>query len=277
MFRRLLRKFFSPVSEVVRKRRRRFQPMIEILEERRLLSNYFVNKLGDAGTGAGNSGDLRYCINQANANPVANTISFDATVFATHQTITLGSTDLVLTRPAGAGVPVGFVGSLLTITGPAAGVTIDAGLRTVAFHVDGLMSASGLTVANGGTNAKTTAGGGIFNDGSLTLTDCTSPGGKAANGGGLYNALSAIVHLNNCTISGSSANTNGGGLYNLGKAYVTGGSFSGNSAATGGGVWNGKGATVAVSGCQISDNTASFAVAGNGGGNPHATVTNPRS
>jgi titin len=37
---------------------------------------YTVNSLGDAGTGAGTSGDLRYCINQANAAAGPHTIEF---------------------------------------------------------------------------------------------------------------------------------------------------------------------------------------------------------
>src|SRR5262249_45637127 len=113
MFRRRMRKLSSPVSDAVRKLRRRFRPTIEILEERTLLSNYTVNALSDPGPGSGTRGDRRYCINQVDASGDVNTIVFDPTVFAPHQTITLGGTDLVLTGPAGAGVPVGFVGSLL--------------------------------------------------------------------------------------------------------------------------------------------------------------------
>jgi CSLREA domain-containing protein len=253
MFRRRMRKLTSPVSDTVQRLRRRFRPTIEILEERRLMSTYTVNSLTDTNTGTGNSGDLRYCIDHANFNPGANTITFDPTVFATHQTITLGSNALVLVNSTG----------LQTITGPAAGVTIDAGSKSVAFKVDGNASMTGLTVANGGTSGGTTQGGDIFNEGSLTLTDCTITGGVAADGGGLYNSPAGVVTLNNCTISGSVAAFNGGGLFNQGKAYVTGGSFSSDSAiAGGGGVWNGTSATATVSGCSISTNAAAV----NGGG-----------
>ena len=113
MFRRRMRKLTSPVSDTVQRLRRRFRPTIEILEERTLLSNYAVTALTDTDTGSGNQGDLRYCIDHANFNPGANTITFDPTVFATHQTITLGSNALVLVNSTG----------LQTITGPAAGVT----------------------------------------------------------------------------------------------------------------------------------------------------------
>jgi hypothetical protein len=44
-------------------------PRLEALEDRTLLSIYTVSQTGDAGTGSGLSGDIRYCINQANLNP----------------------------------------------------------------------------------------------------------------------------------------------------------------------------------------------------------------
>jgi MBG domain (YGX type) len=67
--------------------------------------------VGDVGIGSNDSGDLRYCINQANANDQANTIVFDSTVFPTQQTITLSRSQLELED----------TGGTQTITGPAAG------------------------------------------------------------------------------------------------------------------------------------------------------------
>ena len=57
---------------------------------------FTVNSLGDAGIGSGDSGDLRYCINQANADDGANEIVFDPTLFSTSQTITLSGGPLEL-------------------------------------------------------------------------------------------------------------------------------------------------------------------------------------
>jgi hypothetical protein len=47
----------------------RFRPHLEVLEDRTLLSasTYLANLVGDAGTGSGASGDLRFCINQTSA------------------------------------------------------------------------------------------------------------------------------------------------------------------------------------------------------------------
>ena len=49
-----------------RHRRSRHGLMVEPLEERALLSTFTVNDLGDTGAGSGLTGDLRYCITQAN-------------------------------------------------------------------------------------------------------------------------------------------------------------------------------------------------------------------
>ena len=60
---------------------------VEALEDRALLSTIWtVNSLGDAGTGSGLSGDLRYVITQADQMTGDNTINFSVT-----GTITLNS------------------------------------------------------------------------------------------------------------------------------------------------------------------------------------------
>ena len=60
-------------------RRRNLRPLLlERLEDRTLLSPYTVNGLGDTGSGLGLAGDLRYCVNLANANP-GSTIQFGVT------------------------------------------------------------------------------------------------------------------------------------------------------------------------------------------------------
>ena len=115
--RRRLEERFAFASHAVHHHRRRRRPVLEVLEGRALLATFTVNSLGDAGSGSGDSGDLRYCINQANANDQANTIVFDSTVFSTPQTITLSGGQLELKD----------TGGTQTITGPAAGVTISGG------------------------------------------------------------------------------------------------------------------------------------------------------
>ena len=59
----------SPARPTHRSHRRRLT--LEPLECRALLSltTWTVNSLGDSGTGSGTSGDLRYCITQADQTP----------------------------------------------------------------------------------------------------------------------------------------------------------------------------------------------------------------
>ena len=99
--------------------------------------------------------------------PGANTINFDPTVFATPQTITLSGSQLELTKTTGTE----------TIQGPAAGVTVSGGNASRVFQLNGCHGViSGLTIT-GGTVAG--SGGGLDNEGTVTLTDCTVSGNTA--------------------------------------------------------------------------------------------------
>ena len=55
----------------------RLRPAVERVEHRTLLSGnlYTVTNTGDTGSGSGSIGDLRYCVNAANANP-GSTVQF---------------------------------------------------------------------------------------------------------------------------------------------------------------------------------------------------------
>ena len=99
---------FQGLSSVVSKSRsitkrrqhRGFQlsliPPILALEDRIMLSGLIVtNTLDD-----GSIGSLHWAVGQANSNGGADTITFDATVFATSQTITLTAGQLELTDSA---------------------------------------------------------------------------------------------------------------------------------------------------------------------------------
>ena len=78
-----------------------------------------VNTTADGNTTPPGQLDLRQAVNLANATPGNRTITFDPTVFATPKTITLNGTQLELSNTTGTE----------TVTGPAAGVTIDGGGR----------------------------------------------------------------------------------------------------------------------------------------------------
>ena len=144
----------------------RIRPVLELLEGRTLLATFTVNSLGDVGSGSGDAGDLRYCINQANADNQANTIVFDSTVFKTPEWI---SGPFELSDTAGP----------QTITGPAAGLIIQdaesegAGYPPV-FQVDGGVTASisGVAIADNDTSFEGPSTVALENSGALMLDKC---------------------------------------------------------------------------------------------------------
>ncbi len=154
----------------------------------------------------------------ANNDGVASSITFDPTVFATPQTITLAGSQLALTDTSG----------LETITGPAGGVTVSGGGLSCVFQVNAGVNAAvtGLTITGGSASS----GGGLSNFGSLTLTNCTISGNSATSVGGLNNA--GTLTLTNCTVSANTAGT-GGGLVNSGTAAQGNTIVAGNTAGTG--------------------------------------------
>ena len=224
--------------------RRSARPILESLEDRQLLSTYMVENTCDSGPGS-----LRYEITLAFSTTGTNTVEFDPTVFSAPQTITLSSGPLVLTNTGGND----------TITGPAAGVTINGGGTSSVFQVNSgvVATISGLNIGNGATSGD---GGGVSNAGYLSLIGCTvSDNTAAVAGGGLANYGTAVV--TDCTFSNNVAKVRGGGLYNSGTATLTGCTFDGGEGGIlkdggfGGGGLSNVG-TVTLTGCTISNNAA---------------------
>ena len=151
-------------------------------------------------SGSGDSGDLRYCINEANADDGPNQIVFDPSVFSTPQTITLSLGQLELSD----------TGGTQTITGPAAGVTISGGRSGRVFQIDDGVTAaiSGVTISNG-TIGYPGSGGGLANYGTATITGCTISGNyayfDAQGAAGVFNSGGANLTMTDCTVSGNYA------------------------------------------------------------------------
>jgi hypothetical protein len=202
---------------------------------------------------------LRQAINLANVELTAHTISFDPTVFQTPQTITLSGTQLELANTTAS----------MTITGPAAGVTVSGDGTSRVFKVDAGVTASisGLTITGG----KADVGGGVRNDGTLALTECTISGNCAQGrnkqgGGGVYD--DGTLALTGCTITRNYAYGIGGGLANHGTATLLGCTITNNSSAGGGGglsqfnPGNPSPGSMSLTNCTVSGNSTT----GNGGG-----------
>ena len=109
---------------VTRPRRRPVSPkarlLLKALESRIAPATFTVINTGDIGVGSGASGDLRYCITQANAAGSANVI--DATgvsgTIRTNGVLTIASS-LTITGPANNGLTINANGvdQVFTVTG----------------------------------------------------------------------------------------------------------------------------------------------------------------
>jgi hypothetical protein len=117
----------------------------------------------------------------------------------------------------------------------------------------------------------TSSSGGIVNDGGIVvLRNCSISNNVSVEGGGIWNAGSLAV--TNCVINSnrsvySDPPTPGGGLYNFGYAILQNTTVSGNSAmGQGGGIWNDG--SLRLLNCTIASNTASmgYQQPGSGGG-----------
>jgi uncharacterized repeat protein (TIGR01451 family) len=185
----------------------------------------------------------------------------------------------------------------LTIQGPGASlltVQRSTAVSTPDFRIfditSGTVAISGLTVSNGNVANE---GGGIFNGGTLTLTNVTVSGnqitatGAPFHGGGV--ASTGTLTLTNSIVSGNSAAapgaflSNGGGVADLGGTLtVSSTTVSGNSASRAGGLYT-SGGTLNLINSSISGNSATAA----GGGifndtsgttnSTNCTITNNRS
>jgi len=201
--------------------------------------------------------------------------------------------------------PTPSVGNLVTINGN--GATVDGGAIDRVFDMydaspkASTLNINNLTIRNGNPgatggggairvgNSDTLSltnvvvadsstglgGGGITNNGSVSLTDVTIRGNQAAGvGGGFQNAAAgANLTANNVTISGNVTTGSGGaGFYNESSATatMTNVTISGNTAtvatSAGGGIQNRTGATVTLTNATITGNSAGNTAPGGGGG-----------
>lgn len=188
---------------------------------------------------------------------------------------------------AGAGEDANATGDLdvvadLALEGAGVGATVVDGVQQDRLlHIaEGVtVEVSGLTLTGGRTADGTEEvldaepGGGIYNAGTLTLRDCTVSGnatgdggetdekfgdaGHGGDGGGIYNADSAVLTLVECAVQ---SNMTGDG----GSVFIGFGGDAGN----GGGIYNAGGVTLyrsALSGNRPGENGEGDGFYGNGG------------
>jgi hypothetical protein len=225
--------------------------LLQRLEDRTVPTAYLVNALGDAGTGAGTSGDIRYCLTQAGLGGT-NTITFDtAGVFAGAVTITLTGGTL--------NVP-----SDTTLTGDgAAKLAIDGGGTTRVFDMTGAAGStstiSAMTIQNG--NAGSFGAGIEFGSANATINDCVITGNVGSGEGGAMGAPglsnTTTITLNNDVVSNNTADQ-GAGLYMFtgGTVIISSCSFTGNTAISDSGALYLYSGITTISNSTFSNNSA---------------------
>jgi CSLREA domain-containing protein len=228
-----------------------FLPLMETAQAAAV--GFVVNSLGDmpdasAGNGvcADSSGNctLRAAIQEANALAGDETITFSVT----------GTINLTSALPDL---------SSMAIAGPGANnltVRRDTGGNYRIFLIDSgqTVNISGLTISNGYVEY----GGGIFNLGTLTLTNSAVSGNASREGnypgGGIYSSIGGTLNVTNSTVSGNSAQVAGGGIFvHGGTATLTNSTVSGNSAHQGGGIYN-SGGTLSLTNSTVNGNSATY-------------------
>ncbi len=154
-------------------------------------------------------------------------ITFGPAVFDSAQTITLQGTALELGNSS--------PGTTTTITGlTKGGVTITGNQASRVFQVDGGVTASisGLTIIGGSASGN---GGGILNEGALTLDGVSLVANTARYGGAIF-TQGGSLSLADSTIAGNKAAISGGGIEAQDNITVVASTFANNVAAlTGGG------------------------------------------
>ena len=211
---------------------------------------------------AGGTCTLRAAIQEANAHTGADTIMLPAGTY-------------LLTIP-GRGEDAAMMGDLditddVTIIGTSAATTIlDGNGIDRIFEIANpasIVAMSSLTIRNGnpGPPGPDADGGGIFNQGTLTLTDVVVANNTSAGSGGGISSVNDLT-LTNCVVSGDTAANFGGGIDNPLTATLTNVTVSGNTsgAGGGGGIANDLlDAIATLTNVTIADNSAP---AGTGGG-----------
>jgi CSLREA domain-containing protein len=240
-----------------------------------------VNTISDSSGSGDGLCSLREAINNANS-PGTDTTGSDCAMgtgtdtinFSVSGTITLGST-----LPAIANTSPGS----LTIDGTGQAITIDGAgaYRVLIVNRGATLNLNHLTIAHG---ASIGPGGGISNDGILTIDSNTLSGNSASSnsdasapgeGGGIFNGGDGTLTIIASTLSGNQAlNGNAGGaVYSNGSVTITNSTLSGNSSTSyGGAIFTTAGSSLRVSDSTITGNTVPFQWGGINA--PSATLTN---
>jgi YD repeat-containing protein len=217
------------------------RPRLEVLEDRCVPSIDMVTNLSGS---AAVPGSLPF--------EVAHAASGDTIQFAADLkggTISLGNTL--------------DINNNLTIDGAGSDITVNGGgNRVFLIEANVVADINALTITGGVVNAFS-LGGGIFNYGSLSLTDSIVTGNSAFSGGGIFNGSLATMTMSADTVNNNTAASQGGGVDNFGTLTILNSTIAANQANQGGGIIND--AVLNLVNCTVADNTVTGAGADGGG------------
>lgn len=178
-----------------------------------------VTNTDDAGAGS-----LRQAITDA---PAAAVIQFDAAIAGKTITLTSGKLD---------------IDKAVTIEGPPAGITISGGLtdRVLWIYPDVDAVLRNVAIVNG----RSTFGGGVMDEGRLTLDHSLVANNEGTErGGGIYVPPNsgAVLVLVNSTVSGNLSRRAGGGIASFGSVFIRNSTIVENTGEDAGGLLGGEG------------------------------------
>jgi len=225
------------------RRARGIRPIVTLLEERTLLStlNLTVTTLADDPvTPISGQTTLRDAITQAND-------STDSQEIINFAPGLQGTIDLTQALPE--------LANYITIQGPgASNLTVQRDSTAPQFSVFAIqgwsINLSGMTITGG----SAVFGGGILNDGTLTVTNSTFTNNTASgDGGGILN--DGTLTLTNSTFTNNTTTDSGSAIYNPGTLTVTNSTFTNNTTTgVGSGIYNSG--TLTVTNSTFTNNTA---------------------
>jgi hypothetical protein len=240
------RRLFARTPRTNRKEPARFRPRLEALEDRLAPATLTVTSAADPATPT--PGTLRYALTTANTD--ANAGHSDTIQFSGVSKVTLSQGQLELSGHD-ASSP-----ATITIDGGGA-VNVDGNHASRVFLVDAGVQAAfaNLTISNGSISGS---GGGIYNSGTLTVSNCTLTGNFAAEdgingggGGGIANNSGALT-VSNCTLAGNESK-DGNAIKNVfGTLTVSNCTLAGNE-SIGAAIATDHG-TLTVSNCTVVRN-----------------------
>jgi CSLREA domain-containing protein len=139
-------------------------------------------------------------------------------------------------------------------------ITMSGGgsVRVMSINTGAEVTFENLSIVDGYASGD---GGGIYNNGTLTISNSSLSGnsvsqvGGLSGGGGIYNR--GTLTIAKSTLSINHAESGGGGIYNsFGVLFITDSSLSGNNVVFNGGAIMNDNATMTIVNSTISDNSA---------------------